>query len=607
MKIRYLSTPLLLALALSVHAATPANSPVLAERGETAAEHDARMAWFRDARFGLFVHWGLYAQAGGMWEGKPAGGPYGEWIMCHAKIKMADYATLAKDFNPKNYDAEKWVLAAKEAGMKYLVITAKHHEGFAMFPSKASPYNIKDATPFDRDPLKELAAACRKHGMKLGFYYSQNLDWHHPGGGSGDWDPAHKGDSDQYVDNIVIPQLREILTNYGKIDILWFDIPGGAINKPRADRVMKAVLECNPDILINNRLGGGYRGDTETPEQHIPPTGFPGRDWEVCMTMNNTWGFKKHDHAWKAPKQMVRMLCDISSKGGNYLLNVGPNELGEIPEPSLERLKEVGTWTKANGEALYGTMASPFPSILPWGRVTTRGNKLYLMVFDAPKDGLLALPGLETPLKSVSFLAEKSQTAPTVKRDAEGGQAVIWPEGVSVGNMPVVLVAELAGAPKVSAKTHLIAANPAGAFALTANNAAIKGALQLENVPGTSQVKDPDVQRAVTHWIDAADSITWRCKVASPGTYAVKLEYACQDEDAGSTYAITANGSLSADGRDLGIKGKVEPTGNWNTYRWSEPMSLEIPKAGEVEIELKATHKLRKAVMNVRRMVLEKK
>ena len=584
---------------------TPANNPVLAERHETAAEHDERMAWFRDARFGMFIHWGLYAQAGGEWKGKPAGGGYGEWLMCHARIPIADYAALAKDFNPKNYDAEKWVLAAQNAGMKYMVITAKHHEGFAMFPSKASPYNIMDATPFGRDPLKELAAACKKHGMKLGFYYSQNLDWHHQGGGGGDWDPAHKGDPDQYVDDIVIPQIREILTNYGTIDILWFDIPGGVIDKARADRIQKAVLACNPKILMNNRLGGGYHGDTETPEQHIPPTGFPGRDWETCMTMNGTWGFKKHDQNWKSSKEMVRMLCDISSKGGNYLLNVGPNELGEIPAPSLERLKEVGAWTKANGEALYGTSGSPFPNSLPWGRVTVRGNKLYLMVFDAPKDGILELPGLQTQVLSASFLADKNRTSLAVSH-THSKKAVIWP-AATVGDMPTVIVADLAGPPVVKAQVALIAADKAGAFALTANNAVIKGALQLEEVPGTSQSKNPDLQRTVAHWVNANDSVTWRCKVAAPGTYAVKVEYACPPEEAGSTYALTADGSLSADGKDLAAKSTVQTTGSWRDYRWSEAMPLEIPKAGEVEIELKAVRKAKGAVMNARQVKLEKK
>ena len=427
------------------HETLPTN-PVLKERQETAEQHDQRMAWFRDARFGMFIHWGLYAQAGGMWDGKPAGGSCGEWIMCNHRIKIADYAAMVKDFNPKNYDAEKWVLAAKGAGMKYIVITAKHHEGFAMFKTAATPYNIVTATPYGRDPLKDLAAACHKQGMKLGFYYSQNLDWHHPGGGSGEWDPAHKGDSDKYVDEIVIPQLREILTNYGRIDVLWFDIPGGAINKARADRVQKAVLACNPNILINNRLGGGYHGDTETPEQHIPANGYPGKDWETCMTMNNTWGFKKNDHAWKSSKDMVRMLCDIASKGGNYLLNVGPTELGEIPQPSLERLAQIGEWTKRNGEAIYGTAATPFKSSMPWGRVTQSGNKLYLLVFDLPQNRQLNLRGLTTPVLKARMLVEGTQLPVS---QVDGDPVITIPVSVVLDPMAAVIEVTCGGAPKV--------------------------------------------------------------------------------------------------------------------------------------------------------------
>lgn len=423
---------------------TRPDNPVLQERHETVAQHDERMAWFRDARFGMFIHWGLYAQAGGEWKGQfvpPINGCQ-EWIMCKGRIPIADYATLAKDFNPKNYDPEKWVLAAKNAGMKYIVITTKHHEGFAMFKTAASPYNIVDATPFGRDPLTDLAAACRKHGIKLGFYYSQNLDWHHPGGGGNNWDPAARGDADAYVDTLVIPQLREILTHYGPIDVLWFDISKGIITPPRADRILKTVLECNPRILTNNRLGGGYQGDTKTPEQRIPPNGLPGEDWETCMTMNGTWGYSKFDHDWKTSKEMIRMLCDIASKGGNYLLNVGPNELGEIPQPSLDRLAEIGDWMKKNGSAIYGTSASPFQHAMPWGRVTQKGRKLYLLIFDIPQNRRLGLRGLATPIQSARFITDPSRTALKVSH-ADGMPVITLPEKLPVVPDPAVTVIEI--------------------------------------------------------------------------------------------------------------------------------------------------------------------
>jgi alpha-L-fucosidase len=353
-------TALTCALLPSITAVCAKDAPVVST--ETKEHKDARMAWWREARFGMFIHWGLYCVPGGVYQGKPLS-TYGEWIMAKAKIPIAEYAAFAPQFNPIKFNADEWVKVAKDAGMKYIVITAKHHEGFAMFPSKASSFNINDATPFKRDPLKELAEACRKQGIKLGFYYSQNLDWHHPGGGvsrSEDWDPSHKGDPDKYVDEIVIPQVKEILTRYGEIPIIWWDIPGGVIDKVRADRIYKTVMECNPNIIMNNRLGGGYKGDTETPEQKIPPQGYPGRDWETCMTINGTWGYKIKDLKFKSTQELLRNLIDIASKGGNYLLNVGPSPEGIIPAGEVERIAEIGKWLQVNGDAIYGTSATIF-------------------------------------------------------------------------------------------------------------------------------------------------------------------------------------------------------------------------------------------------------
>ncbi len=316
-------------------------SNIYSQSKETKEEKDERMKWWREARFGMFIHWGVYSVPAGTYKDKKIEG-IGEWIMLRGKIPIKEYREYAKKFNPVKYDPDEWVKLAKEAGMKYIVITSKHHDGFALFDSKVTDWDIMDATPYGKDLLKPLAEACRKHNIKLGFYYSQAQDWTHPGGAAkrGHWDKAQDGSMDDYIRDIAVPQVKEILGNYGKIAVLWWDTPVKMTSK-RAEMLLP-LIKLQPGIIINNRLGGGYKGDTDTPEQHIPSTGIQGRDWETCMTMNGTWGFKSYDHNWKSPEILIRNLVDIASKGGNYLLNVGPTSEGLIPEPSIERLKKIG-------------------------------------------------------------------------------------------------------------------------------------------------------------------------------------------------------------------------------------------------------------------------
>jgi len=271
-------------------AASPKSDPASVKK---AAEHDAKMAWWRDARFGMFIHWGVYSVPAGRYEGKEIPG-LGEWIMHDAKIPRATYQQFAGQFNPVQYDPDAWVRLAKEAGVKYIVITSKHHDGFALFDSKASDWNVVKATPYGKDLLKPLADACRKYGMKLGFYYSQANDWNNPGGAAagGHWDSTQNGSMDEYIRKVAVPQVKEILTQYGDIAEIWWDVPTG-MTKARADQFLP-LLALQPGIVSNNRLGEGFKGDIETPEQYIPATGIPGRDWETCMTMNETGRVRKH-------------------------------------------------------------------------------------------------------------------------------------------------------------------------------------------------------------------------------------------------------------------------------------------------------------------------
>jgi len=400
----------------------PPSPELLMWQKEFGATHDQRMQWWRAARFGMFIHWGVYSVPAGVWNGTNVTTSGAEWIMNRGRIPVADYQKFAEQFNPTNFNAEQWVKLAKQAGMKYIVITAKHHDGFAMFHSQASAFNIYDATPFKRDPLAELAAACKKEGIRLGFYYSQAQDWNHPGGAAArsktgqatvdsqnHWDAAQQGSMDEFIDKVDVPQIKELLSNYGPVAEFWFDTPVG-MNTERSEKILPLLL-MQPNMVVNNRLDAKKAtGDFQTPEQKIPPTGIPGKDWETCMTMNRTWGYRSYDHDWKSVETLITNLVDIASKGGNYLLNVGPTSAGVIPEPSVDRLKAVGAWMKVNGKAIYGTTASPFPVQLPWGRCTKKvgehGTTLYLHVFTRcwPKDGKLVVPGLMNEVKGAHLL-----------------------------------------------------------------------------------------------------------------------------------------------------------------------------------------------------------
>ena len=402
-----------------------------------------KMDWWKEAKFGLFIHWGVYSVPAGVYDGKDIDG-IGEWIMNRGKIPTARYQAYAKEFNPVKYNPEAWVKMAKNAGMKYLVITSKHHDGFTLFETKASKWNIVEATPYGKDLLKPLADACHKQGIRLGFYYSQAQDWNNVGGAAsgGHWDKAQDGSMDDYIDKVAVPQVKEILSNYGQVDILWWDTPTD-MNKARAEKFLP-LLEKYPNLITNNRLGGGYSGDTETPEQFVPATGFPGRNWETCMTMNDTWGYKSKDNKWKSSKEIIQTLIDIVSKGGNYLLNVGPTSEGLVPQPSIERLAEVGKWMKINGEAIYGTSASPF-SFLPWGRCTQKGNKLYLHVFEWPKNGKISIP-LQNKIVKAYLLYEPSKMLNVEKTATKN--TISLPENAP-DQIASVVVAELNSAPEV--------------------------------------------------------------------------------------------------------------------------------------------------------------
>ncbi|HEX9816769.1 MAG TPA: alpha-L-fucosidase [Candidatus Thermoplasmatota archaeon] len=415
---------------------------------ESPAAKAKRLEWFRHDKFGLFIHWGLYAIPAGSWKGERSPG-IGEWVMHRMKVPVAEYEQLAKQFNPVQFDADAWAQLAADAGMKYVVITSKHHDGFALFKSSVSSFNVVDATPFGRDVIKELSEACARRGLRFGVYYSQSQDWHERGGAGNDWDfPSNDvkdkdGSFDAYLQGKVEPQLREILGNYGPMCLIWFDTPQLMRDEHqhrRGQRLTDIVRTMQPACLIDGRLGkaGDYMS---TGDNAIPPKASD-EAWEVPATINQTWGYRTDDHNWKSPAEMVFKLVDVVSKGGNYLLNVGPTAEGIIPQPSQDNLRAVGEWLKVNSEAIYGADRSPFgeefgdysttlkgrngePVFLAhtnW-RCTVKPGKLYFTLFHVERDGQLgwfALPPFKNPIKRIYQLDDPKRVPFEVKSTADG-------------------------------------------------------------------------------------------------------------------------------------------------------------------------------------------
>lgn len=338
-----------------------------------------KMQWWQDAKFGLFIHWGLYSI--GEWEGRAQ--KSNEHFMFAEKIPLKTYAKIGETFNPTNFKADFWVKSARDAGMKYIVITAKHHDGFAMFNSPSDDYNIVKASQYHHDPMKDLAASCKKYGIKLCFYYSLGRDWASPestwaivgskAGNTWDFTNEQVKDNNKYIDNKVKPQLKELLTQYGPVGIIWFDTPEGT-TPAQSESIRKLILSIQPNCIINSRIGNGF-GDYSINEQTIQAN-IENKPWESCITMSGKWGYNKFDKAWKSPELLVRNLVEIVCKGGNLLLNIGPNALGEFPAQSQSNLKAIGNWMKVNSEAIYGTK--------PWAAL----NEYAINVTDVKNDAM---------------------------------------------------------------------------------------------------------------------------------------------------------------------------------------------------------------------------
>ena len=338
---------------------------------------DTQKAWFKEAKYGLFIHWGLYAILAGEYQGKITPN-IAEWIMNHMNIPISEYEALAQRFNPEAFNADALVRKAKDWGMKYIVFTAKHHEGFAMYHSKCSSFNVVDATPFKRDVVRELKDACDAYGMKLGLYYSQAQDWDDPNGLWAGHDDSKK-DFDAYLQDKCIPQLKELLTEYGDLALIWFDTPLG-MTVEQSDRLIEVVRTLQPDCLVSGRIGNN-RGDyLTTNDNFIPLLPYEG-DWEVPATLNETWGYKKTDHDWKDPEEILSLLLKINGRGGNYLLNIGPDADGIVPQASIDILDTVGRYVQANADSIYGTRPLDFYAYeLSWALFTAKDQRIFIHV-----------------------------------------------------------------------------------------------------------------------------------------------------------------------------------------------------------------------------------
>jgi alpha-L-fucosidase len=492
--------------------------------------------WFKDAKFGMFIHWGLFSQTGGSWNGKNYYG-ISEWMMNRGKIPAAEYAKIAKRFNPSQFNAKEWAKVAKDAGMKYMVVTAKHHEGFAMFDSKVSDFNIVAATPYHKDPMKELSQAVRDEGLKFGFYYSQYLDWHEPNGGGNTWDfDKNKKDYQAYYHTKSIPQIKELLSNYGPLGVVWFDMPGG-LSKEETQALINDVRKIQPGCLISSRVGNGLGDFKDYGDGEVPATVTGTGAWEALFTHNDSWGYSKFDYNFKTPKEIIRLLSTVSSKGGNLILNVGPDSTGRMPEYSIKYLREVGKWLNKNGEAIYGTTRGLIAP-QPWGVSTSKPGQLFLHVFDRPKNGSLLVPGFSQPVKKVYLLTSHKPLVFSKK----GTDLYVNLPAITDSRNTVIVVEYTGKLKDATADQPIIVSTQYNSNALDAVYAHTSGKTQIKSITYSYYFGDWKHTTCVTDMTDPQDQAIFKARITEPGDYKVVLEYNCPGSQERQEGALNING-----------------------------------------------------------------
>jgi len=551
---------------------------------ESEEAHQERMQWFTDAKFGLFIHYGVYSILGGEWEGKPVQ-KYAEWIQRWGKITPEQYTPYAAKFKPEALDAEAWVKTAKEAGMKYMVITTKHHEGFCLWDSAHTEYDLGEATEFKRDILGELKAACEKHGIKFGTYYSI-IDWHHP---SQIAQKAHNqppmNDKEGYV-KYMKAQLKELIDNYDPA-IMWFD--GDWVKwwtMEDGTDLYNYLRELSPNMVINNRVAKRkqFKKDFGTPENFTPGAALD-HAWESCWTVNHSWGYKKADTKWKSTEVLIQKLIDINVKGGNLLLNVGPHADGSWPEMSTKQLKEMGAWTSKHPEALYDTAFVSVPE-QSWGSVaqakgsTAESGTLFLYLFDAPQSGKLVLDGVDfTEANAFTYGKEALPTEKTKKGtsiDLTSFQATPHASVIRLKYTDMKLSQTTSDAYKFTGDELVLQAREAK---LSGNKIALQDG------------------KKIGLWTDAQATATWTLNVPAPGVFKVKALYSCDKKYAGSDAKLTVDGKT--------MIAKVKPTKDWKTYEVMDLGKITLNKVGAIDCTLGFGENQKDALFNLKSLIFE--
>ncbi|WP_419195104.1 alpha-L-fucosidase [Novipirellula herctigrandis] len=531
-------------------------------------EDATRGQLFNEGNYAMFIHWGLYSLLGNEVDGKTYYG-IGEWIMNKnmAGIPIDQYKQLAGKFNPVNFDAHEIARIAKEAGMKYIVITAKHHDGFAMYHSKACDFNIVDATPWKKDPMKELAAACREAGLGFGFYYSHNQDWTFPGGGNGPGkdEEGNRATFDDYFVKKCLPQVNEITTEYGPIELVWFDTPG-KMPKHYVEQLVEVVHKNQPRALVSGRAGHGL-GDYQTlGDMEVPRHNVEGM-WESVDTTNDSWAYAWYDEYWKSPKEILSRLIACVGRGGTYMLNIGPRGDGSVPERAEKTLTQAGEWVRRYPQVVYNTDASPWQHVLPWGDVTRKDNTLFLCVFDWPTSGKLYLPNLKTQIASAELLG------------VEEGESVTWEKaGQWIAlNVPPRAPEKLVSVIQVNLESEpevdpVWALDPNMATEVLAEFASVDNAEKSEK----RWMEKFGEWKGVTHvhGLEKGGAASWEIDVLQPGDYNVELTYSGNGR---LVWGVAIEGGQA-------IQNQQNSSHNYQTF----PIGwINFPKAGRYNISVK--------------------